>query len=85
MFDDYDSDKIFNQKIVASDTSYLSEIIKKIDASDWVLEGSKIVDSESYNQLKKDPCPFCQRELPADFNEELKKLFDVTYEEKKTK
>lgn len=82
-FEDYEKDGVFSQKIVATDSSYLFEIISRLDNSDWVSKGKVILESEEYKFLKNDPCPFCQQDIPDGFISELENIFDTTYQQKK--
>lgn len=76
-----EDDDVFTQKILASSSSYLSEVIQKLDNTNWIASGKLILESEDYQQLE-DICPFCQQDLPDNFISELESLFDITYKEK---
>lgn len=67
---------ILEEIIVGSEESYLSQLIEKLGNSDWVKQGSQFL------QIEKEKCPFCQQELPEDFEEEIHRLFNDTYQEK---
>lgn len=68
-----EGDKILEQRIIGSEDSYLSKLIDSLNNSDWVKTGIRYIESST-------DCPFCQRELPAEFKDELKKVFNKEYE-----
>ena len=66
-------DSIFNKEIKGNDELTISELINKLNNSDWVKEGMKYLD-KSNNQ-----CPFCQQKLP-DRIKQLAEYFNKEYE-----
>ncbi|MDE9436470.1 AAA family ATPase [Xenorhabdus bovienii] len=67
---------LLNDPIIASENSYLSEIIDKLSNSDWVKFGMD-------NYIRDSICPFCQQNTISDeFKKQLKFVFDNTYYEK---
>lgn len=66
---------ILSEVVVGSKDSYLSDLIEKMNNSDWVKTG--------LSYIKKDePCPFCQQELNTSIVEAIEQLFDDTYQSK---
>ena len=73
------SSELWARTIVGNQNSTLSDVINRLGNSDWVKTG------KSYIELSADQtqtCPFCQAEsVTSDFVEELKLLFDESYEQ----
>lgn len=69
-------DSLLQEQIVASDESYLSALILALGNSDWVKQ------SFGYLELNAEQCPLCQQNLPKNFYDDIKKVFDKTYEER---
>ena len=67
---------LFQERITASDESYLSALILKLGNSDWVK------DSFNFFNERSEQCPLCQQSLPDDLYHQLQKVFDTTYEER---
>lgn len=66
--------ELLKTSIISSDNSYLSELINELCNSDWVQEG--------INYIRDEKCPFCQKEtINLNFTNEIKQLFDNTYNE----
>lgn len=81
--DNIESDPLFKNAVVGSKDSYLAELIEKLSSSDWVKKGIGYIDL-SKKEVQK--CPFCQKEtIDTELVEELKKLFDTTYEQSLSK
>lgn len=59
-----------------SSDSRLAPLIERLKNQDWVRHGG------NYLHAADDQCPFCQQHLPPGFEDELKALFNVTYEQK---
>ena len=78
-FDDFcelEFDRIFNEEIKGNDSLSVSELIEKLNNSDWVKNGIK------YLEIDNNHCPFCQQSL-VDINiNELLNYFDREYENK---
>lgn len=63
-----ETDSIWAEGIEVSAASRLAPLIANLGNADWVDQGRAYV--------KDDQCPFCQRDLPHDFHEELAKLLE---------
>ncbi len=70
-----ESDNIFNEVIKGNDETSVSELINKLNNSDWVKQGL------SYLKESDNICPFCQQELGNNIKH-LIEYFDEKYEEK---
>lgn len=66
--------------IVASADISLTELIDQLSISDWVREG---IDHFHKDQNTKKVCPFCQQKIPTNFVEDLERVFDDTYEQRR--
>ncbi|MBD2803251.1 AAA family ATPase [Xenorhabdus sp. ZM] len=67
---------LLNESIIASNDSYLSEVISKLGNSDWVRKGMD-------DYLIGNTCPFCQNStIDEEFKKQLTNVFDNTYREK---
>lgn len=73
---DIEQDAALQEVITGSGDSYLSTLIRELGNSDWVKQGLGFVNKEDQS------CPFCQQTLPEGFYNEIKKVFDKTYDEK---
>ncbi|WIH05018.1 AAA family ATPase [Xanthomonas translucens pv. graminis] len=69
------NEHLLAQRIVGTSDSYLSALIEKLGNSDWVRQG------QAFLPFSENVCPFCQQELKSEFEENLKNLFDKTYQE----
>lgn len=67
---------ILNEKIKGNENTTVSELIEKLNNSDWIKKG--------FNYLKIDDskCPFCQKKLETDNINKLLEYFDKNYEKK---
>ena len=66
--------ELLKTSMISSGDSYLSRLINELCNSDWVQEG--------INYIKDEKCPFCQKNtIDKDFKNEIKQLFDNTYNE----
>jgi len=63
-------------EIVSKDNSPFSQFIKALQATDWVKRGL-----EWYTPHSQGACPFCQQELPDNFEEQVSTCFDRQYQE----
>ncbi len=63
-----ETDPIWAEPIEVSTASKLATLISLLGNGDWVDQGRKY--------LKEDQCPFCQQNLPHDFQYELNKLLE---------
>lgn len=79
-FDDIlqiEENHIFKEVIIGNKDSVISELIQKLDNSDWVKEGRK------YIQENSEECPFCQSQtITKEFKSNLEKYFDENYNTK---
>lgn len=67
---------LFQEVIVGSGESYLSQLIKRLGNSDWVKQGAEFLRTE------QEKCPFCQQNLPVNFEDEIRTLFNEAYQDK---
>lgn len=65
---------LLSEVISGSGDSYLSALINELGNSDWVKHALQFHE--------RDQCPFCQQTLPAGFYNEIRKVFDKTYEQR---
>ncbi|WP_122550237.1 AAA family ATPase [Pseudomonas viridiflava] len=65
---------LLSEVIAGSGDSYLSALITDLGNSDWVKHALRFHEREQ--------CPFCQQTLPAGFYDEIRKVFDKTYEQR---
>ena len=71
-----ESHALLQETITGSGDSYLSALIRELGNSDWVKQAFSFVPKE------EERCPFCQQPLPAQFYDEIRKVFDKTYEQR---
>jgi wobble nucleotide-excising tRNase len=71
-----EADPIWSTPIEGSGDSRLASLIDRLKNQDWVRHGSTYLDAADGH------CPFCQQDLPPDFENDLHALFDVTYQQK---
>jgi wobble nucleotide-excising tRNase len=64
---------ILKQKIIGKEDVDIADLISKLNISDWVQQGSKIIKET------EGVCPFCQQTLPSVFEEKLNSYFDQSY------
>lgn len=64
---------ILLKKVVGKDDIDIAALIKKLNNSDWVQEGTQYLDETD------DKCPFCQQSIGASLKDELDAYFDETY------
>lgn len=67
---------LLDKVIVSSAKTDFARFVRKIKASDWVLEGHK-----HYVPNEEKKCPFCQQKMPDTFEEDIKKCFDEQYQQ----
>ncbi len=65
---------ILSTSILAKEDNPLSAIIKNLNNSDWIKQGTEYLNST------KNVCPFCQRELTNEIKINLENLFDQEYD-----
>lgn len=64
-----------NEIIVGSNDSPISNLIKKLENSDWVSEGLKYIDQDDKSQ-----CPFCQSyTITEHLTKQINEYFDDSY------
>lgn len=63
--------------LIPATNSQLSALIDQLNNSDWVRQGKQTMDT--HLDTLEDRCPFCQQQLPSNFEAELNKLWDSTY------
>lgn len=68
---------LLSEVISGSGDSYLSALINELGNSDWV--------KQAFEFQEGDHCPFCQQKLPSKFYDEIRKVFDKSYEQRITK
>ncbi|MCL1999669.1 MAG: AAA family ATPase [Turicibacter sp.] len=68
--------ELLAKTIVSSSGTPFAEFIKAINATDWVRQGH-----ERFAEPPKGKCPYCQQELPNDFEEQIVACFDGQYQE----
>lgn len=62
--------------ITSSGGTDFANFIKALNATDWVRQGH-----EHFAETPDGKCPYCQQELPYDFEEQLAACFDGQYQE----
>lgn len=67
--------ELLGKPITSSSDTPFADFIKAINATDWVRQGH-----ERYAETADGKCPYCQRELPNDFEEEIASCFDGQYQ-----
>lgn len=77
--EDFESDPILAKVITPSGDSYLADLIQKLGNSDWVK------NALPYLENSENSCPLCQQDLPHDFQNHVKSLFDKSYDEEVSK
>ena len=71
------NNNLLSKVIVGNDNSSVSELINKLNNSDWVRKGLDYIDKEEENAI----CPFCQNKtITKSFCANLKNYFDDNYE-----
>lgn len=69
-------DPIMQEIITGSGDSYLSAFIQQLGNSDWVKHAL------NFESKANEQCPLCQQSLPNGFYDEIRKVFDQTYEQR---
>jgi len=71
-----ETDSILLEKIIGSRDSYLSQLVDKLNNSDWVTKGiNEYLDNS-------ETCPFCNQSLHIELRNKIKKHIDTTYRDK---
>ena len=68
--------ELLGKSITSSSDTPFADFIKAINATDWVRQGH-----ERFVQTPECKCPYCQQELPDDFEELIAACFDGQYQE----
>ena len=74
--DSIENDPIFQETIIGTKDSPLSELIEELNNADWVKQG------EPYLGQSKGKCPFCQQNMDSSLVEHIKGYFDDRYQRK---
>ncbi|WP_176520907.1 AAA family ATPase [Bacillus thuringiensis] len=69
--------EIFKVKILGKEDVDIAGLITKLNISDWVQGGYTLLNQTD------GVCPFCQKNLPDEFEEKLNSYFDQTYMQQK--
>lgn len=67
--------ELLGKSITSSSDTPFASFIKTINATDWVRQGH-----EHYTEITDGKCPYCQRQLPDDFEDQIKVCFDEQYQ-----
>lgn len=67
--------ELLAKSITSSSDTPFAEFIKAINATDWVRQGH-----EHYSESADGKCPYCQQELPDDFETDITACFDEQYQ-----
>ncbi len=70
----FETSPVLTKKVIGKDDVSISAIIQRIGNSDWVRQGVRFL------QHTDDQCPFCQQDIPLDFEKNLAEYFDETFE-----
>ena len=73
---DIETSALLTKKIVSRADTPFAEYMKAIQATSWVREGHKL-----FGHSADGKCPYCQQELPEDFEKQLAECFDRQYQE----
>ena len=73
-----DANELLGKMIVGKSDTPIGNFIEYLNASDWVKSGVE------YAKKANGKCPYCQRELPLNIQENIEAYFDKTYEENKS-
>lgn len=68
-----EGNEIFELKILGKEDVDIAGLITRLNISDWVQQGYPLINKTD------GVCPFCQRDLPNEFEEKLNSYFDQTY------
>lgn len=67
--------ELLEKSITSSSDTPFADFIKAINATDWVRQGH-----EHYAEAADGKCPYCQRRLPDNFEEDIAACFDGQYQ-----
>ena len=68
--------ELLGKSITSSSDTPFAGFIKAINATDWVRQGH-----EHFPETPEGKCPYCQQELPDDFDKQIAACFDGQYQE----
>lgn len=68
--------ELLNKSITSSSDTPFAAFIKAIKATDWIRQGH-----EHFAEKSEGKCPYCQQELPDDFEKQISACFDGQYQE----
>ena len=74
-FERLDGLELLSVPIVNSADTQLAEFLRGLDATEWMREGH-----DKYTEKAGGKCPYCQRELPTDFERMFIDSFDDRYQ-----
>ncbi len=69
----FESATILSKKVIGKNDVDIAALIGKLNNSDWVMKGVE------YAKDSDGKCPYCQRELPHGFSEQISEYFDDSY------
>ncbi|MCH4217195.1 MAG: AAA family ATPase [Megasphaera sp.] len=70
----FEKNSILRKVIIGKENVDITELIHKLNNSDWVKKGADYMNDSS------GLCPFCQQKLPESFRNSLVEYFDESYE-----
>lgn len=70
----FETSQVLTKKVIGKDDVSISAIVQRLGNSDWVRHGMRFLE------YTDDLCPFCQQDLPHDFEKELVAYFDEAFE-----
>lgn len=77
-----EENSIFQEVIIGNENSQVSELINKLNNSDWVKDGKKFIQEP---KTENETCPFCQQKtITKTLYQEIQSYFDETYQQKIT-
>ena len=78
--DNTEKNSIFTEAIVGSKSSVVSQLIERLNNSDWVKQGIEYLPKEIPESIE---CPFCQKKtITKELAENIKNYFDRSYQKK---
>lgn len=74
-----ETETLFSKQIIGNENSSVSQLIKKLDNSDWVKAGLGYITKEETQE--NSTCPFCQEQTISNILvENIRNYFDASYE-----
>ena len=78
--DSVEKNSIFTEAIVGSKSSVVSQLIEKLNNSDWVKQGLEYLPKDIQKSIE---CPFCQQKtITKELAQNIKNYFDRSYQDK---